>query len=101
MFRTPSTLGEWTVNRYGALAMDHWRQHRPQALSELEEPEVYFTDLGEALAEAIETRTRALASPEPAGEGYLERLQRLNSATRQAEGEVLREMVLLKVEQEG
>lgn len=50
-------------------------------------------DLGE-----IEARARELAGPEPEGEGYLQRLQRLSSSRLTAEGEVLRERVLLDVE---
>ncbi|GAB2326661.1 hypothetical protein [Streptomyces variabilis] len=86
------------MNRYGEQAMTHWKEHKPLAFRELEDPEEFFTGLGEEIATEIETRARELAGEEPDGEGYLQRLQRLNTSRLEAEGEVLRERVLLDVE---
>jgi hypothetical protein len=89
------------MNRYGEQTMAHWKEHKPQAFGELESPVEFFTELGEEISGAIETRARELAGPEPEGEGYLQRLQRLqrlSSSRLTAEGEVLRERVLLDVE---
>lgn len=86
------------MNRYGDQAMTHWKEHKPQAFGELESPEEFFTELGEEISTEIETRARELAGQEPDGEGYLQRLQRLNTSRSTAEGEVLRERVLLDVE---
>ncbi|MCZ4603319.1 hypothetical protein O3S80_05920 [Streptomyces sp. Lzd4kr] len=86
------------MNRYGDQAMTHWKEHKPQAFGELENPEEFFTELGEEISTEIETRARELAGQEPAAEGYLQRLQRLNTSRSTAEGEVLRERVLLDVE---
>ncbi|MDQ0765618.1 hypothetical protein [Streptomyces canus] len=86
------------MNRYGEQAMTHWKEHKPQAFGELEIPEEFFTGLGEEISAEIETRARELAGPEPDGEGYLQRLQRLSTSRLTAEGEVLRERVLLDVE---
>lgn len=86
------------MNRYGEQAMEHWKENRPQAYRKLEDPEDFFTDLGEEIAQEIETRTKALAGKGTEGEGYLQRLQRLNTSRLEAEGEVLRERVLLEEE---
>ncbi|MET7778086.1 hypothetical protein ABZU94_29145 [Streptomyces mirabilis] len=86
------------MNRYGEQAMTHWREHKPHEFGELENREEFFTELGEEISTEIETRARDLAGEEPDGEGYLQRLQRLNSSRMTAEGEVLRERVLLDVE---
>ncbi|MDQ1019925.1 hypothetical protein [Streptomyces afghaniensis] len=86
------------MNRYGAQAMTHWKENKPLAFQELEAPETFFTALGEEIATEIETRARELAGKEQEGEGYLQRLQRLNTSRLEAEGEVLRERVLLDVE---
>ena len=86
------------MNRYGAQAMEHWKENRPQAYQELDDPQEYFTQLGEEISQAVEGRARELAAKEPQREGYLQGLQRLNTAQVEAEGEVLREMVLLEAE---
>ena len=86
------------MNRYGEQAMEHWKENRPRAYRELEDPQEFFTDLGEEIAQEVETRARDLAGKEPEGEGYLQRLQRLNTARLEAEGAVLRERVLLEEE---
>jgi len=86
------------MNRYGAQAMTHWKEHKPQAFEELENPEAFFTELGEVISTEIETRARDLAGQEPDGEGYLQRLQRLNTSRLTAEDEGLRQRVLLDVE---
>ncbi|MFK4184346.1 hypothetical protein ACI2L4_10055 [Streptomyces sparsogenes] len=86
------------MNRYGEQAMTHWKENKPLAFRELEDPEMFFTALGEEIATEIETRARELSGKEPDGEGYLQRLQRLNTSRLEAEGEVLRERVLLDVE---
>ena len=84
------------MNRYGAQAKAHWQRKFPQRVRDLEDPEAFFTQLGEDVAEAIEQMARSLAGSGPPGEGYLQRLQRLNTARAQAESHVLREMVLLE-----
>ncbi|MGA5441924.1 hypothetical protein ACPCKW_20720 [Streptomyces griseoincarnatus] len=86
------------MNRYGEQAMAHWKENKPLAFQELGDPETFFTALGEEIATEIETRARELAGKELEGEGYLQRLQRLNTSRLEAEGEVLRERVLLDVE---
>lgn len=88
------------MNRYGKQAMRHWQEHRPRAYQELTDPEEFFTAFGEEISQAIEERARALAGRDPQGEGFLQKARRLNTARFEAEATVLREMVLLEVEEE-
>jgi len=88
--------GTAAVNRYGAQAMDHWQRTQPDRLNELDDPEAFFTQLGEDVSQAIEELARTLAGPSPPEEGYLQRLKRLNTARATAESHVIREMVLLE-----
>lgn len=87
------------MNHFGAQMMRHWQAERLLEYQELEEPEKYFTQLGEEIAEQVETRARSMAGAAPPKEGYLDRLQRLNSARLGAEGEVVREYLLQEPEQ--
>lgn len=87
------------MNHFGAQMMRHWQAQRPLEYQELKEPEKYFTQLGEEIAELVETRARSMAGTAPPNEGYLDRLQRLNSARLGAEGEVVREYLLQESEQ--
>jgi hypothetical protein len=86
------------VNRYGAQAQRHWQQNFPDRIRELEDAETFFTQLGEDVSETIETMARTLAGAQPPGEGFMQRLQRLNTARAMAESHVLREMVLLETQ---
>ena len=88
------------MNEYGAMARDHYRRWRPEAYAQITDPESYFTDLGDRVAQEIadlwaELRARA---GNPPGEGYLARVGRLNALRKQAEEIVLAELVLLPPE---
>ncbi|MFD6329195.1 hypothetical protein ACFWGI_06400 [Streptomyces niveus] len=83
------------MNHYGAQMMRHWKAERGPEYRQLEEPESFFAQLGQEIAELVEERARSLAgAAPPEGEGYLGRLQRLNTARLQAEGDVVREYLL-------
>lgn len=83
------------MNRYGAQALAHWQRTFPQRVQDLEDPETFFAQLGDDVSAAIQELARTLAGPQPPGEGYLQRLTRLNTAHAMAESHVLREMVLV------
>lgn len=87
------------MNHYGAQLMRHWQEDRVLEYRELQEPEEYFTQLGREIAERVEVRARSLAGTAPSQEGYLARLQRLNSARLEAEAEVVREYLMQEPEQ--
>jgi hypothetical protein len=88
------------VNEYGEMARDHCRRWRPAACAEITDPDSYFTDLGDRVAQEIsdlwaELRAR---SGNPAGEDYIARVGRLNALRKQAEEVVLADLVLLPPE---
>ncbi|HTN99699.1 MAG TPA: hypothetical protein VL068_03390 [Microthrixaceae bacterium] len=45
------------MNRYGQMALDHNRQHQPDAYSQIHDPEVFFAEVGEEIAQDV-TRLR-------------------------------------------
>ena len=81
------------MNRYGAQAQRHWQTHLPQRYRQIEDPENYFAELGEQISDQIEATARQIAGPDPANEGYLDKVSRLNMARHSAEAQVLREML--------
>ena len=88
------------MNKYAHMAIRHWQTFLPdrfQAIPE-NEREAFFTELGEQAAAEIEDLQMQLAGPDPKGEGYLEKVGRLNAARMQAEEKVLAEMILLAPE---
>ena len=88
------------MNRYGQMAMDHWRKWLPNQLAEIPDPEMYFSTLGLEVAQAIDELADRLAGPGTPEETYLHRVGRLGEARMTAESEILREMVLLPPELE-
>jgi hypothetical protein len=86
------------VNRYGRLAQQHWAKWRPRELSQIPDPEAYFSRLGLEVETQVEQVATDLAGDDPAGEGYLDKLGRLRMARFTAESQVLRELVLLPPE---
>ncbi|WP_238323877.1 hypothetical protein [Salinispora pacifica] len=81
------------MNQYAAQAMSHWRSHLPNRYRQIEDPDEFFTELGEQIAQQIEELSRTLAGPDPEQETYLSKVGRLNNARLSAEGQVLREML--------
>ena len=45
------------MNRYGQLALDHNRQHRPRSFEQIPDPATFFTEAGEEIATTV-TRLR-------------------------------------------
>ncbi len=86
------------MNQYATLARSHWRLHLPTRYAQLNDPETYFSQLGDQAAEQIEALAEALAGPDPAEETYLQKVGRLTEARATAESTVLREMILLDSE---
>lgn len=89
------------MNRYGQMAMDHWKTWLPARYSLLEDPQAYFASLGEQVEEMILEQVAALEAANAdrmAGMDYLTRVGTLNALQSQAEEPVLAEMVLLAPE---
>jgi len=72
------------MNRYGLMAREHWARWLPARYAAIENPDRFFTDLGNQVAGRIDQLGA------PAG--------RLGQARHQAEEIVLTEMVLLPPE---
>ncbi|HEV2374076.1 MAG TPA: hypothetical protein VGS19_18205 [Streptosporangiaceae bacterium] len=86
------------MNQYGTMARDHWARWLPQRYTQIEDPDSFFSTLGEEVAHQVGDLTLDLAGNEPAGEDYLGKVRRLNMARLQAEEIVLKERVLLPPE---
>jgi hypothetical protein len=88
------------MNEYGAMAQRHWQQHLPRRHASIDDPDAYFTSLGEQVAAQVAelwARMRAQAG-NPPGEDYAARVGRLNAMRKQAEEIVLADLVLLPPE---
>ncbi len=88
------------MNRYGRMAQTHWKEFRPEHIARITDPEPFFQRLGEEVEERIIELADALAGKDEPGEGYMEKLGRLNMARADAESQILREMVLLPSEED-
>jgi len=58
------------MNPYGRRAMDHLARSAPDRLAEMADPDGYFAELGEMIAEQVPELEQSLAGPAPAGEDY-------------------------------
>lgn len=85
-------------NRYGAMAQQHWAQFLPNRYQAIENPDSFFSRLGQEVADEIEETAQQLAGTDQPDEGYLGKLGRLNAARSQAQEKVLAERVLLPAE---
>ncbi|MFI1700328.1 hypothetical protein ACH419_30700 [Streptomyces bobili] len=85
------------MNQYGRLAQQHWQEFRPGRITEIDDPEAFFTELGTDVQDEVRQRWTAerVAASGVVGESYLERASRLQQMRHDAEAEVLRELVLL------
>jgi hypothetical protein len=88
------------VNVYGHRAMEHWRRWLPARYATIRDPEAFFSTLGLQAESQVLDLAEQLEGPDLPGEGYLEKVGRLNMARMQAEELVLREVILLEPEPE-
>ncbi|MEU1076460.1 MULTISPECIES: hypothetical protein [unclassified Streptomyces] len=88
------------MNQYGRRAQQHWHEFRPGRISEIDDPEAFFTELGTDVQDEVRVRWTAgrLNVSSAVGESFLERAGRLQQLRHDAEREVLRELVLLPAE---
>ena len=83
---------------YGRRAMEHWRRWLPARFATIQDPEAFFSTLGLQAESQVLDLAEQLEGPDLPGEGYLEKVGRLNMARMQAEELVLREVILLEPE---
>lgn len=86
------------MNHYGVTAQRHWQRWLPERYATIQDPDSFFSMLGEELAQHIADLALDLAGDDPPGEDYLVKVGRLNMARLQAEEIVLQEQVLLPPE---
>lgn len=89
---------ELPVNQYGEMARSHWARWLPSRFAAIEDPQGFFTQLGEEAAGRISDLAYQLAGDDQPGEGYLGKAGRLGEARHRAEQIVLNEMILLDPE---
>ena len=87
-----------TVNQYGEMARRHWARWLPDRFAAIQDPETYFTGLGDQAEVRIDALAWDLAGDDPPGEEYLAKAGRLGEARHRAEQIVLNEMILLPPE---
>jgi len=82
------------VNYHGEQAMRYWRQYLPVTYGRLvEDPEGFFTGLGEQADAEIEDRYLEYAGPDAPGESAEDKQARLTQAMNRATEEVYAELV--------
>lgn len=86
------------MNEFGVMAQKHWAKFLPTRYGQIEDPNSFFSTLGEEVAEEIDELATALAGDDPRGEDYLGKVGRLNAARQRAREKVLAEQVLLPAE---
>jgi hypothetical protein len=86
------------MNQYGSIAKRHWQKWLPLRFSKIEDPDSFFSELGEEIQQRIEELSDAIAGNDPPGETYLQKLGRLNMAKQNAESQALKELALLEPE---
>ena len=60
------------MNRYGQMAWDHWRRWRPRMLSGIEDPQTFFSTLGQETELEIDELAVQIAGPDRPGETTLQ-----------------------------
>lgn len=81
------------MNRYGQTAMAHWERYAPSRVRALEDPEGFFTELGEQIEGQVQTIAQELERNASEAPVYLDRVAQLTGFRRQAEELVLAELV--------
>lgn len=84
------------MNHYGALAKEHWKSYRPTRYQQLEDPERFFSDLGDQIADQVQTLSLELTSNQRAELNQLpdlQRIGRLNAIRKQAEEVVFADLI--------
>jgi len=81
------------VNSYGAEALRYWRACLPASYGRVEDPETFFTRLGEQADAEIEDRYLEYAGPDGPGESAEDKQARLTQAMNRAVEEVFAELV--------
>ncbi|MEX2548451.1 MAG: hypothetical protein WD830_11805 [Chloroflexota bacterium] len=86
------------MNRYGRMAYEHTKQHRPTGFGALTDPTAFFSTIGEEAAAQITRLRDEMLGPQRSGENLEAYRRRSYQAQHQAEELVLAELVWLPAE---
>jgi hypothetical protein len=86
------------MNRYGQLALDFNRRHRPAACSQIPDPEAFFAEAGETIAAQISAARDEILGPRRPGEDLEAYRRRSYQALATAEETVLADHHLFQPE---
>lgn len=92
------TLHRYSLDRYARAAEAHMRTYLPARYHQIDDPEAYFTQLGEEIAGQVHALEITLAATEPAATDYLVRAGQLRAARMEAEEIVFSDLVYLPPE---
>src|ERR1700690_2860987 len=76
------------MNRYGAMGRRHWARWLPKRYAAIEDPDSFFSAIGQEAARQIDELAAELAGDDQPGEGYLVKAGRVTAARGQAGGAV-------------
>ena len=82
------------MNRYGLMAQRHWARWLPQRYATIEDPDSFFSTLGQETEQQIDALATELAGDDQPGEDYLAKAGRLTAARSQAEEIILPQQIL-------
>lgn len=88
------------MNKYGAMAQEHWKTWLPSRYATIQDPDSYFSELGIEVSDRIAALEIDLLGPNNPNEDFFTRVGRRNMARLQAEELTLPELALLPSESE-
>lgn len=81
------------MNLYGLRAKEYWQKADRLRYEELEDPETFFSDLGDQVGARVESIWAAMSRDAPRDETFFEKVGRLNAIKKQAEEIAMDELV--------
>ena len=82
------------MNEYGKRAQRAWQQLAPSAYALIPNPSLHFSTLGQTAADQVVDLTTQLVGPDVPGEGFAQKVGRLNAAKMRAEEIVAADLLI-------
>ena len=95
---SPVPAGTAATNTYGRQAQEHMRRYLPERFATIPDPQNYFRELGEVVAEQILAVEQTLQPPASPGEAWIDTVGKAKMARMMATEQVMAEMVWLTPE---
>lgn len=73
------------MNKYGRLAQRHWQRWLPTRYAQIQDPESFFTGLGDQIEDQVTQAAEASVRAQPEATDYLARVGQLSMARLAAE----------------